>query len=500
MSLPLEVQIAIDGRTVLQPTGLFINNQFIPSANKATLDAVDPATGNKITSVYAGTKQDVDIAVKHARKCFEKTWKEYPRTEIGKLMFQLVRLMERDKEILSLVEALDSGKPYHNNAVYDVAHSIDVFRYYAGWADKCHGEQIPTTPQKLVYTIHEPHGVCGQIIPWNYPLAMAIWKIAPAIAAGNVLVMKSSELTPLSLLQLCKLFAEAGFPPGVLNVVTGDGEECGSAIAAHPDIDKVSFTGSTAVGKFIQRAAADNLKAVTMECGGKSPLVVCADCDMDQAVKWTAFGVMYNMGQICIATSRVYVHADIYQAFIDKLIEHVQEKYVQGKVFDEKVHVGPQISKKQQQRVLEYIEKGVNDGAKLVLGGGIPQGLPESSCYVEPTIFADCSEDMTIVKEEIFGPVLSISKFHTDDEVIAKANDSIYGLGAAIFTGNLVKAHEFARKVESGQVWINSTNASDFRVPFGGVKQSGFGRELGEYGLRMYTQTKAVHVNLGSKL
>ncbi|CDK27621.1 unnamed protein product [Kuraishia capsulata CBS 1993] len=497
MSIPLETTITLpNGKTYVQPTGLFINNEFVASIDKETLVSVNPATGEDIATVYAASEKDVDAAVKAGRECFENVWSSVSGTEKGKLMLKLVALMEKHAELLSDVEAMDSGKPRFTNAIYDINHCIDVVRYYAGWCDKSHGKQIPATEDKLIYTIHEPYGVCGQIIPWNYPLAMAIWKIAPAIASGNVVVMKSSENTPLSLYMLCNLVKEAGFPPGVINVITGLGRVCGSALASHLDVDKVSFTGSTLVGQTIQKLASANLKAVTMECGGKSALVVFDDARLDQAVKWAAFGIMYNMGQICTAASRVYVHSSIYDEFVSKLKAHVEEIYLQGDPFAENTQVGPQVSKVQQQRVLGYIESGKAEGATLVTGGGVPKGFNEKSCFVQPTIFADVTQSMKIVQEEIFGPVVVVSKFETEADALRLANDSSYGLGAYVFTENLRRAHVFARKVQSGQVWINCTNSSDFRAPFGGVKMSGFGRELGEYGLSMYTQSKAVHVNL----
>lgn len=501
MTLDLEIPVTLPtGKTYNQPTGLFIANEFVRSIDGGVLDTVDPSTGDKICSVYSGNGKDVDVAVKAARKAFEETWGPLSGTEKGKLLYKLADLLDANKELIADIETFDSGKPRYTNSIYDVIYSVNTFRYYAGYADKSHGNTVPTDNSKFVYYDFIPYGVCGQIIPWNYPICMAAWKIAPLLAAGNTIVMKSAEVTPLSLLKFAELVVEAGFPPGVFNVVTGTGPEAGAAIASHMDIDKVSFTGSTLVGQSIQKLASSNLKAVTMECGGKSPLVIMDDCDLVQLVKYAAFGIMYNMGQICIATSRIYVQELIYQEFIDKLVQHVKDTYVPGDPFGRDIHIGPQVSKIQQRRVLNYINIGKKEGAKCVLGGKLPEDYPELSSYVEPTIFVDVAQDSTIIKEEIFGPVVTVSKFTTDEEALSLANDTNYGLGAAIFTQNIGKAHNFAKKIQSGQVWINSTNASDFRAPFGGVKMSGFGRELGESGLLMYQQAKTVHFNLTGRL
>lgn len=499
MSLPLEYEVTLPSGTKFnQPTGLFINNEFVESINKKTIESVNPSTGEINGSVYAAESEDVDVAVAAARAAF-KLWRKSTGVERGDLLFKMVALMEQELEILSDIEAWDSGKPRDSNAYGDVAECINVFKYYAGWADKIQGKVIYQDPKKLAYTVHEPYGVCAQIIPWNYPMLMAAWKLAPALAAGNCVVLKSSEITPLSILYFATLFKRAGFPPGVVNIISGYGATAGKAMAGHLDVDKVAFTGSTATGRLVQQLATSNLKAVTLECGGKSPLVVRADADLDQAVKWAAIGIMSNMGQICTSTSRIYVHEDVYESFLEKFAAHVTAEYQQGDMFQDNVVVGPQVSQMQFDKIMKYIEIGKSEGARVVLGGEANPSAGKGF-FIKPTVFADVKPSFRIVKEEIFGPVVAVGKFSTDEEALELANSTEYGLGAAIFTKDLVKAHQFAADLQAGQIWINSSNDSDVHIPFGGTKMSGVGRELGEYGLQMYTETKAVHVNLGSVL
>lgn len=498
MTLPLSIETTLpDGNKYSQPTGLFINNEFVPSKKGSTFDSFNPATGDKTSTVYAADSEDVDIAVSAARKAFKTIWKKTSGTDRGDLLFKMTDLLIKHKDTLAAVEAFDSGKPKAQNALFDIDECIQCFKYYAGWADKIQGKTIETTSDKLAFTIHEPYGVVGQIIPWNYPLAMAAWKIAPAIAAGNTIVLKTAEQTPLSLLVFAELVVkESGIPAGVINILSGLGKDCGTPLAIHPDVDKIAFTGSTMTGRLIQKLASENLKAVTLECGGKSPLVIFENSNLEQAVKWSAIGIMSNSGQICTATSRIYVEETVYEKFLQDLKKHVLEEYKQGDPFNDDVVVGPQVNSVQQERVLSYIEKGKKEGARLILGGKVPEN--SKGYYIEPTIFADVSEDMTIMREEIFGPVVSISSFKTEEEALEKANNTIYGLGAAIFQNDITKAINMAKEIEAGMVWINSSNDSDIRVPFGGVKMSGFGRELGEYGIETYTQSKAIHVNLGT--
>ena len=487
-----------DGNKYTQPMGLFINNEYVKSKSGKTLDSISPSTGELIGSVYAAGEEDVDAAVKAARGAF-KLWRRVPALEKAALLNKLADLIEKEVELLASMEAWDSGKPRDQNAMGDVQETVNCFRYFAGWADKISGKNIQYDPKKLAYTIHEPYGVCGQIIPWNYPLLMATWKLAPALAAGNVVVLKTSEITPLSVLYLGRLFKEAGFPPGVVNILSGYGADAGKALASHMDVDKIAFTGSTATGKIIQQLAASNLKAVTLECGGKSPLIIRADADLEQAVKWAAVGIMINQGQVCTSTSRIYVHADIYEKFLEMYVAHIKENYKQGDVFDSEAVVGPQVSEIQYNKILSYIQIGKDEGARVVLGGE-KNTAAGKGYFIKPTVFADVKQSMRIVKEEIFGPVVAVGSFTTDEEAIEYANSSEYGLGAAVFTRDITVAHNMASDIQAGMVWINSSNDSDCHVPFGGVKMSGVGRELGEYGVATYTQAKAVHVNLGLKL
>ncbi|KAH7126426.1 aldehyde dehydrogenase domain-containing protein [Dactylonectria estremocensis] len=485
-----------------QPTGLFINNEFVESSSGQTITSIDPATEQVIAIVQAADANDIDQAVKAARAALKHaSWKLLPASDRGQLMARLADLMEENREILATIDAWDNGKTYQEALETDLVEAVGVIRYYSGWADKTFGQTISTTPQKFAYTIRQPVGVVAQIIPWNYPLSMATWKLGPALACGNTVVLKAAEQTPLSILVFAKLVKEAGFPPGVVNIVNGLGRDTGAALVQHPLVDKIAFTGSTATATSIMGIAAKTLKNITLETGGKSPLIVFSDANLEQAVKWSHLGIMSNQGQICTATSRILVQNDIYDKFLAEFLSTVKTVSRVGNQWDKESYQGPQVSRVQYDRVLEYVEIGKKEGATLAAGGHPVQvGDAGKGFFVAPTVFADVTPEMRIFREEIFGPVVAIARFKTEDEAIALANDTTYGLGAAAFTTDLERAHRVAAEIEAGMVWINSSQDCDPRVPFGGVKQSGIGRELGEAGLEAYSQIKAVHINMGTKL
>eukprot|EP01117_Protostelium_nocturnum_P012369 TRINITY_DN455_c0_g1_i1.p1 TRINITY_DN455_c0_g1~~TRINITY_DN455_c0_g1_i1.p1 ORF type:complete len:544 (-),score=180.15 TRINITY_DN455_c0_g1_i1:156-1697(-) len=476
-------------------TGLFINNEFVSGEGGKTIEIQNPATGKTICKVAEASSKDVDTAVDAARKAYKTTWGlNVNGFERARLLNKLADIIDKNQQELAAIEALDNGKAYTMALGADLQGVLSCIRYYAGWADKIFGQHIEVDQNTHAYTRHEPVGVCGQIIPWNFPLMMFAWKIAPALATGNVIVLKTAEQTPLSALKVCEYIKEAGFPAGVVNVVVGYGPTTGNAIASHPRIDKVAFTGSTQVGRMVMKAAADsNLKKVTLELGGKSPNIVFEDADIEQAIRWSVFGIFFNHGQCCCAGSRVFVHESIY----DKFVEAFQKISAQTKVgdpFDPNTFQGPQISQLQYDRIMNHIESGKKE-AKLVYGGN---RVGTEGYFIEQTMFTNVPEDAKINQEEIFGPVVIVNTFKTEEEVIEKANNTMYGLASAVFTKDLSRAHRVASKIEAGTVWVNHYNIIKANVPFGGFKQSGLGRELGEYALSNYTNVKAVLVNLGA--
>jgi aldehyde dehydrogenase (NAD+) len=489
VSMPAKSPVA------LPATKLLINNRWIPSESGKTFATINPATGEEICQVAEADAADVDRAVKAARAAFhpKAPWRRMSAAERGRLLNRLADLIEKHADELAQLEALDNGKPYAIAKVADLPLTIACYRYYAGWTDKVQGKTIPVAGDYFSYTRLEPVGVVGQIIPWNFPVLMQAWKLAPALATGNTVVLKPAEQTPLTALRVAELIAEAGFPDGVVNILPGYGPTAGAAIARHMDVDKVAFTGSTEVGHLIMEAAAQtNLKRVTLELGGKSPNIVFADADMDAAIEGAHFGLFFNQGQCCCAGSRVFVEEKAYDEFVDRSAARANARTV-GDPFDPKTEQGPQVDDIQFEKVMSYIDSGRKEGATLVAGGN---RAGDRGYFVEPTVFADVRDNMKIAEEEIFGPVMSIIKFKDIDEVSDRANKTMYGLAAGVWTRDIGKALAIANNVRAGTVWVNCYDVFDAAAPFGGFKQSGMGRELGEYGLQQYTEVKTVTVKL----
>ncbi|EJT99149.1 aldehyde dehydrogenase [Dacryopinax primogenitus] len=477
-------------------TGIFIDGKFTAGSEGKTIEVFNPTNGKKVCDISEGTPADVDTAVKVAHRAFQTSWGlKVPGSERGRLLMRLADLIEKNAEELAAIEALDNGKAYSIALDFDVTQSAAVIRYYGGWADKIQGKTIEVDETKFAYTLHEPIGVVGQIIPWNFPLYMLSWKLGPALACGNTVVLKTSEFTPLSALRVCTLINEAGFPPGVVNIITGYGQTVGAAIANHMDIEKVAFTGSTLVGRSILKASANtNLKKTTLELGGKSPNIIFDDCNLEDAVKWTAFGIMFNHGQCCCAGSRVYVQEGIYDKFIASFAAHIKTLKV-GDPMDPDTFQGPQVSQIQYDRIMGYIQSGKEEGATLLTGG---ERHGKEGYFIQPTVFTDVKPNMKIVREEIFGPVVVVVKFKDEDDILHQANDTFYGLAAAVFSRDISRAILVASRLQAGTVWVNCYNKLHPQVPFGGYKQSGVGRELGEYALANYCNIKSVQINIGA--
>jgi aldehyde dehydrogenase (NAD+) len=488
LAVPSEIGIPV------LATKLLINNRWVGSESGKTFPTINPSTGEEICQVAEADAADVDRAVAAARAALEEgPWAKMKASERGRLLYRLADLIEKNAEELARIESLDNGKPYSIAKTVDVPKTIACYRYFAGWADKVHGKTIPIDGEFLCYTKHEPMGVVGQIIPWNFPMLMQAWKLAPALATGNTVVMKPAEQTPLSALRIGELIVDAGFPEGVVNLLPGFGPTAGAAIAGHMDVDKVAFTGSTEVGHLIMEAAAkSNLKPVTLELGGKSPNIIFGDVDLDEAVEGAHMGLFSNQGQSCCAGSRVFVEETIYDQFVEKSVARARKRRV-GDPFDPSTDQGPLVDYFQFDRVMGYIESGRRDGATLACGG---ERVGDRGYFVQPTVFADVEDGMQIAREEIFGPVMSIIPFKSLEEVVARANRTKYGLAAAVWTRDIKKALAVSNGVRAGTVWINCYNVMDTRSPFGGFKQSGIGRELGEYGLQQYTQVKSVIAKL----
>ena len=474
---------------------LLINGEWLEAANH--FDTINPATGEVLTQIAAATFEDVDGAVQSARRTFDDrsgSWRKMSASDRGRLIWKLADLVEKNIDELAELETLDNGKPIFESRYVDIPMVADVLRYYAGIATKIHGETVNTVENAFTYTLREPVGVVGLIVPWNFPLLLASWKIGPALACGNTIVLKPAEQTPLTTLRFGELAIEAGLPAGVLNIVTG-GPETGRAIVQHPRIDKIAFTGSTAVGKEIMRSAADTLKRVTLELGGKSPNIVFADSDLDDAVKGAINGIFYGKGEVCNAGSRLFVESKVRDEFTEKLVARAK-KMQPADPLDPKTRMGAIVSQEQMETVLDYIEAGNREGAKLVTGGNRVSVNGSKGFFIQPTIFGDVKNDMKIAQEEIFGPVLSVLTFEDVEQAAEQANRNPYGLAAAVWTRDIKRAHQVSRMLKAGTVWINTYGLMDAGLPFGGYKASGFGRELGAHAIEHYTEIKSVWLNL----
>ena len=479
---------------VSRPRKMFVDGKWVEAASGKTFPTYNPATGEVLAQIAEGDREDIDRAVKAARRAFESgPWHEMTPSQRGRLIWKLGDLIEEHLEEFAQLESLDNGKPLSVARVADVPLAADLFHYMAGWATKIEGNTIPISASSrhvkyLAYTRREPVGVVGQIIPWNFPLLMAAWKLGPALATGCTVVVKPAEQTPLSALLLAELIAEAGFPDGVVNVVPGYGETAGAALASHPDVDKIAFTGSTEVGRLILQAAAGNLKKVSLELGGKSPNLVFADADMKATIPGAASAIFFNHGQCCCAGSRLYVEQSIFDHVVHGVAEQAK-KIKLGAGFDPDTSMGPLVSEEQMNRVCSYLESGLHEGAEAIVGG---HKRPGSGYFVEPPVLVKTKPDMKVIREEIFGPVVCAMPFRDVDKLIAEANQSEYGLAAAVWTRDISKAHRIAEKLRAGTVWINCYNVFDAALPFGGYKQSGWGREMGHESLELYTEVKAI--------
>ncbi len=500
LPLPKGAELRQDTSAFLSngPKKLLINGEWMEPLDGETFPTYNPATGGEIVQVALAGEEDVSQAVHAARAAFEHgPWSKMSGEGRGRLLNKLADLIDEHADELAELETLDNGKPLRVSRRGDLPYTSLHFRYYAGWAGKLEGTTVPVSaPNQFVYTLRDPVGVVGLIIPWNFPLLMCAWKLAPALACGNTALLKPAEETPLTALRLGELILEAGFPEGVVNILTGPGEPTGAAIAAHMGVDKVAFTGSTAVGRKILQAAADsNLKKVSLELGGKSPNVIFADADVSRAIKGATWAAFSTAGQECVAGSRLFIEKPVYDQVIEGLVEQAKRMQV-NHGFAEKVHIGPIISKLQLDRVMGYIEDGKANGVEIVTGGERLGGELAEGYFLEPTVFTHKEDSLSIVKEEIFGPVVAATPFESWEELVSRANQSRYGLAAGVWTKDVSKAHRFARDVQAGTVWVNGYGMFDPAAPFGGVKESGFGREMGKDALDLYTQVKTVWVGL----
>jgi len=478
-----------------KPKKLLIDGKFVDAASGKTFETLNPATEEVLAKVPEGGKEDVDKAVKAARRALDGPWGKMPTNERARLIYKLAELIEKNADELAQLETLDNGKPITESRYVDVAQTAETYRYYAGWATKLEGETINANSNFFTYTLREPVGVVGQIIPWNFPMLMQAWKWGPALACGNTVVLKPAEQTPLTALRIGELAMEAGFPDGVVNIITGFGpDSAGEAISNHMDIDKVAFTGEEATGRIIVKASAGNLKRVSLELGGKAPNIVFADADIDAAVKGAITGIFFNQGQVCCAGSRLFLEKSIHDEFMAKLTDRIS-KMRQGHGLEKDTQIGPQVSKEQQQRILSYIDIAKKEGASLACGGAAPSEH-KKGYFVQPTVFTGVNNDMRIAKEEVFGPVLAVIPFTGMDEVADAANKTTFGLSGAVWTSDVKKAHKFAARIKAGTIWVNCYNVFDPAVPFGGYKMSGYGRELGKHSIELYSNIKSVWMNM----